>query len=113
MTGLTHGFCVDRDSGRGMPPVRRPVVDVLKPHDPPLLGFTEQVAGTESVPGVTSSLIELDQAVKNLKLTLESEDVDSEAAEATVESLGGTVHSVDQVACGESAVGDRPTLQTP
>jgi len=96
-----------------MPPVRRLVVDVLKPHDPPLLEFTEQVAGAESVAGVTSSLIELDQEVQNVKLTLEGEDVDFEAIEATVENLGGTVHSVDQVACGEYAVDDRPTLQDP
>ncbi len=96
-----------------MPPVRRLVVDVLKPHDPPLLEFTEQVTGTESVAGATASLIELDQEVQNLKLTLEGEDVDFEAVEATVENLGGTVHSVDQVACGEYAVDDHPTLQDP
>ena len=89
------------------------MVDVLKPHDPPLLEFTERVAGAESVAGVTSSLIELDQEVQNVKLTLEGEDVDFEAIETTVETLGGTVHSVDQVACGEYAVDDLPTLQDP
>lgn len=96
-----------------MPPLRRLVVDVLKPHDPPLLEFTEQVAGAESVAGATASLIELDQEVQNVKLTLEGEAVDFEAVEAVVENLGGTVHSVDHVACGEYAVDDHPTLQDP
>lgn len=94
-----------------MASVRRLVVDVLKPHDPPLLGFTDQVAQTESVDGVTASLIELDQEVQNVKLTFEGEDVDFDAIEAAIENLGGSVHSVDQVACGEYVVTDRRTLQ--
>lgn len=94
-----------------MASVRRLVIDVLKPHDPSLLEFTDQVAETESVEGVTSSLIELDQEVQNIKLTFEGEDVDFAAIEETVENLGGSVHSVDQVACGDYVVTDRRTLQ--
>jgi hypothetical protein len=94
-----------------MAAVRRLVIDVLKPHDPPLLVFTNQLAEVESVEGVTSSLIELDQEVQNIKLTFESEDLDFEAIEETIENLGGSVHSVDQVACGDSVVTDRRTLQ--
>ncbi|EMA17835.1 DUF211 domain-containing protein [Haloarcula argentinensis] len=94
-----------------MAAVRRLVIDVLKPHDPPLLTFTNQLAEIESVEGVTSSLIELDQEVQNVKLTFESEDLDFEAIEETIDNLGGSVHSVDQVACGDSVVRDRRTLQ--
>ncbi|MFY4814446.1 DUF211 domain-containing protein [Haloarcula sp. AONF1] len=94
-----------------MAAVRRLVIDVLKPHDPPLLSFTNQLADIESVEGVTSSLIELDQEVQNVKLTFESEDLDFEAIEETIDNLGGSVHSVDQVACGDSVVIDRRTLQ--
>ena len=94
-----------------MASVRRLVIDVLKPHDPPLLEFTDQVAEIESVEGVTSSLIELDQEVQNVKLTFEGDDVDFSTIEETIENLGGTVHSVDQVACGEHIVTDRRTLQ--
>ncbi|KAA9396143.1 hypothetical protein Har1130_16370 [Haloarcula sp. CBA1130] len=94
-----------------MAAVRRLVIDVLKPHDPPLLMFTDQLAEIESVEGVTSSLIELDQEVQNVKLTFESEDLNFEVIEDTIENLGGSVHSVDQVACGDSVVTDRRTLQ--
>ncbi|WP_434531692.1 DUF211 domain-containing protein (plasmid) [Haloarcula sp. NS06] len=94
-----------------MAAVRRLVIDVLKPHDPPLLTFTNQLAEIESVEGVTSSLIELDQEVQNIKLTFESDDLDFEAIDETIENLGGSVHSVDQVACGDSVVTDRRTLQ--
>jgi len=94
-----------------MAAVRRLVIDVLKPHDPPLLVFTDQLAEIESVEGVTSSLIELDQEVQNIKLTFESDDLDFEVIEDTIENLGGSVHSVDEVACGDSVVTDRRTLQ--
>jgi hypothetical protein len=94
-----------------MAAVRRLVVDVLKPHDPPLVAFTESVAETTRVEGVTSSLIELDQEVQNIKLTFEGEDIDFATVEETIENLGGAVHSVDQVACGERVVTDRRTLQ--
>lgn len=94
-----------------MAPVRRLVLDVLKPHDPPLVEFTTHLAELDSVDGVTSSLIELDKEVQNIKLTFEGPDVDFESIEETIEHLGGTVHSIDQVACGEHTVEERRTLQ--
>ena len=94
-----------------MAPVRRLVVDVLKPHDPPLLEFAKRLGDVDSVQGVSASLIELDNEVQNVKLTFEGEAVDFDAVEAAVERLGGTVHSVDQVACGERVVEDRETPQ--
>ena len=94
-----------------MAPVKRLVVDVLKPHDPPLAEFTARVADVGSVEGVTASLIELDTEVQNVKLTLAGDDIDVEETETEVEALGGTVHSVDQVSCGDRVVEDRPTLQ--
>jgi hypothetical protein len=94
-----------------MTTVRRLVVDVLKPHEPPLVDFTRQISEVECVAGVTASLIELDQEVQNVKLTFEGESLDPETIEERVEELSATVHSVDQVACGEYAVEDQTTLQ--
>ena len=94
-----------------MPPVRRLVIDVLKPHDPPMLAFTEAVSDTETVDAATASLVELDEQVQNVKLTIEGSDLDYDAIEQEVEELSGTVHSIDQVACGEHAVEARKTPQ--
>jgi hypothetical protein len=96
-----------------MAPVKRLVVDVLKPHAPDLLEFTEQLAAVESVDGVTTSLIELDKEVQNVKLTFEGEALVFPDIEDRVDALGGTIHSVDQVACGAYIVEDRHTLQDP
>lgn len=94
-----------------MPPLRRLVIDVLKPHDPPLHEFAGSLADVERVDGVNVSLVELDREVQNVKLTCEGEALEYGAIEAAVEQLGGTVHSVDEAACGEYVVEDRRTLQ--
>jgi hypothetical protein len=94
-----------------MAPVRRLVVDILKPHTPKLLEYTRELSTLESVGGVSASLTELDQEVQNVELTFEGEDLSFDSIEAKVEDLGGTVHSVDEVSCGEYIVEDRRTLQ--
>lgn len=91
--------------------LRRITLDILKPHDPPLLEFTERITAVESIDGITSSLIELDREVQNVKLTIEGENLDYTAIEEAIGELGGTIHSVDQVAYGEYVVEERRTLQ--
>lgn len=87
-----------------MPPVLRIVVDVLKPHDPDLVTFTRRVGEAESVASVNVARIETDREVENVGLAVEGEALDIDALEAHIEDLGGVVHSVDEVACGESLI---------
>ena len=91
--------------------LRRVALDILKPHDPSMLEFTERIAAVESVDGVSASLIELDQEVQNVKITAEGTSLEYDAIEDAIESLGGTVHSIDQAAYGEHVVEERRTLQ--
>ncbi|RLM89651.1 hypothetical protein D3D02_07175 [Halobellus sp. Atlit-38R] len=91
--------------------LRRVALDILKPHDPSMLEFTERIAAVESVDGVSTSLIELDQEVQNVKITAEGTSLEYDAIEDAIESLGGTVHSIDQAAYGEYVVEERRTLQ--
>lgn len=94
-----------------MSDLRRIVLDVLKPHDPSLIEFAQHVTETERVDAATASLIELDKEVQNIKITVEGEDLDYGSIEEAVDDLGGTVHSIDQVACGEYVVEEQRTLQ--
>ncbi len=94
-----------------MAPVRRVVIDVLKPHEPPMEAFAREVGDADTVEGVAASLVELDKDVQNVKLTLEGADVDLDSVETVVEEQGGTIHSVDEVACGDYVVEERPTHQ--
>jgi hypothetical protein len=96
---------------RGMTTVRRLVIDVLKPHDPPLIDFTERITAQHTVVGVTASLVERDKEVQNVKLTIEGDGIDYESVQEAVEELGASVHSVDEVSCGERIIEERATFQ--
>lgn len=91
--------------------VRRLVLDVLIPHDPSLLSFSQQISDATSVDAVTASLIERDTEVHNVKLTLEGTDLNYDTIDAAISDLGGTIHSVDQVSCGDYIVTEQRTLQ--
>jgi hypothetical protein len=91
--------------------IRRLVVDVLKPHEPPVVEFTQAIAEVETVDAVTTSLVERDKEVQNLKLSVEGSALEYDGIAQTIERLGGTVHSIDEVACGEYIVEDRQTPQ--
>lgn len=91
--------------------VRRLVLDVLIPHDPSLLSFSQQISTATSVEAATASLIERDTEVHNVKLTLEGTDLEYDNIDAAISDLGGTIHSVDQVSCGEYIVQEQRTLQ--
>jgi len=94
-----------------MATLRRVVLDVLKPHEPTMLAFAEHVADVESVDAVSTSLIELDQEVQNVKITAEGSTIEYDAVKDAIDGLGGTVHSIDQVAFGEYVVDEHDTPQ--
>lgn len=93
------------------PPIKRLVVDLLKPHEPSIAEFATTVAATTGVDGVNATLIETDREVQNIKLTIEGDDIDQDEVEEEIDNLGGNVHSVDEVACGETLVEQSDTPQ--
>lgn len=89
-----------------MATIRRLVLDVLKPHDPKMVPFTEAISDRETVTGVTSKLVEIEEDVRTIRVTIEGDDLDLESIEATINDLSGSVHSVDEVSCGKEIVND-------
>jgi hypothetical protein len=92
-------------------PIRRVVLDLLKPHEPSTIEFAREIAGVEGVTGVNAMVIEVDAEVENIKVTVEGDAIDFPAVEAAVAELGGSLHSVDQVACGEHLIEESETPQ--
>ncbi|MFB6145544.1 MAG: DUF211 domain-containing protein [Candidatus Nanohaloarchaea archaeon] len=86
-----------------MAKIRRLVLDVLKPHDPPIIELTQNLAEVDGVEGVNSSLMEVDEEVKNVKITLEG-NFREEPVREVVENHAGSIHSIDEVAVGEKLV---------
>lgn len=86
-----------------MADIRRLVIDVLKPHEPSVVELTEEIADLDGVEGVNSSLLEVDEDVKNVKITMEGL-VDEAEVRSLIEDSGASIHSVDEVAAGEILV---------
>lgn len=91
--------------------IKRMVLDVLKPHDPGMVEFTDKISDLNSVTSVNSIVYEVDEKVVNIKLTVVGEDIDYDGLKKMIEKLGGSVHSVDEVVAGESIVEDVSTPQ--
>lgn len=92
-------------------PIRRIVLDVLKPQEPNIVEFAREVGSRAGVDAVNAVLVETDREVETIKLTIQGPDVDVTAVEETVQTLGGSVHSIDEVVCGESLTDQSTTPQ--
>ena len=93
------------------PATRRIVLDVLKPHEPEMFAVADAVADCSGVDSVNVVLVETDREVQSLKLTIEGDSIETDTVEETIEHIGASIHSVDQVVCGDSIVEQVDTPQ--
>lgn len=94
-----------------MAKIRKLVLDVMKPHDPSVIVYTEKLADIDNIYGVNSSVVEIDEEVENLKVTLEGDDVDFASVDLVINDLGGSIHSIDRVLSGDQIIEDVVTPQ--
>jgi len=80
-----------------MPNIKHLVLDVLKPHDPPLPEFASILAELKGVTKVDVNLIEMDEKTESLKLILEGTGINFDELKQHMGSMGAVIHSVDQV----------------
>ncbi|MFN3383436.1 MAG: DUF211 domain-containing protein [Archaeoglobaceae archaeon] len=92
--------------------IRRLVLDVLKPHEPSNTYFALKLSEIEGVEGVNITLQEIDQETESVKITLVGEDLDYEEIKDMIETLGGVVHSIDEVVAGKRIVESVKTEQS-
>ena len=91
--------------------LRRLVLDVLKPHEPDITVFAKSLGALDGIEGVNISVYEIDQRVENVKVTIEGRFRDLEEIKRVVLEIGGTIHSIDEVAAGKLLVEEDATLQ--
>ncbi|MES9960119.1 MAG: DUF211 domain-containing protein [Sedimenticola sp.] len=86
--------------------VKRVVLDVLKPHQPNALEFSQAIA--EVGPGycVRLTVIEVDENTETLQMIVEGSDIDFEAIQTAINELGGSLHSIDEVEVQSSSDAD-------
>ena len=77
--------------------VKRIVLDVLKPHQPDSLVFSQTIAAVGNGYRVCLTVLEMDENTETLQLEVEAAAIDFKAVESAITSLGGSLHSIDQV----------------
>jgi len=84
--------------------VKRLVLDVLIPQEPPVLAFAEKISDLDNVDGVTIHVSEIDERTKSVEMAIEGEDLSIEDISREIENLGGSVHSIDSVSVGSRII---------
>ena len=77
--------------------VKRIVLDVLKPHLPNALEFSQAIAGLGIDYRVRLTVIEVDEQTETLEVVVDGSAIDFEAIQSGINSMGGSIHSVDEV----------------
>ncbi|MES9868594.1 MAG: DUF211 domain-containing protein [Sedimenticola sp.] len=77
--------------------VKRVVLDVLKPHQPNALEFSQAIAEVGPDYCVRLTVIEVDENTETLQMIVEGSDIDFEAIQTAINELGGSLHSIDEV----------------
>ena len=77
--------------------VKKIVLDVLKPHQPNALEFARAIASGGDDYHVGLTVLEVDENTETLQLVVEGGAIDFDTVQSTIENMGGSVHSIDQV----------------
>ncbi len=77
------------------------VLDVLKPHQPPLAEFAEYIGELKPITKVDVGLEEIDERTESLKVTVEGNSIDFDELKEHIARIGAVVHSVDKVVVAE------------
>ena len=79
------------------PQITHIVLDVLKPHQPPLPEFASFLGEMDGVTRVDVSVVEMDEKTESLKIIIEGTRLDYEGLRSHMSRQGAVIHSVDQV----------------
>jgi hypothetical protein len=94
-----------RPMGNAIPPtkeirmatIKRIVLDVLKPHSPNVVEFTQRIADENAVCRVQVTVAEMDEKTESLVVVIEGESIEFEAVDSALRSMGASLHSIDEV----------------
>jgi len=77
--------------------VKKVVLDVLKPHQPNALEFSQAIAKVGTDYYVHLTVLEVDENTETLQIEIEGSAIDFDAIQASINDLGGSLHSIDEV----------------
>lgn len=79
-----------------MAQVKRLVLDILKPHQPNALEFSQHLAA-QGNHRVKLTVLEMDDKTETLQVEIEGEDIDFARLQAAISDFGASLHSIDEV----------------
>jgi len=79
------------------PRITHIVLDVLKPHQPPLPEFASFVGELPGIKKVDVSVVEMDEKTESLKVIIDGANIEYEELRSHMAKQGAVIHSVDQV----------------
>ena len=77
--------------------VKRLVLDVLKPHQPNALDFSQAIASVGDDYRVRLTVMEVDEKTETLQIEVVGNAVDLESIQTAITENGGSLHSIDEV----------------
>jgi hypothetical protein len=77
--------------------VKRVVLDVLKPHQPNALEFSRNIAASGPDYHVRLTVMEMDENTETVQMVVEGGAIDFDTLQSTINSMGGSLHSIDEV----------------
>ncbi len=77
--------------------VQRIMLDILKPHSPNGLEFSIQLAEKCSGCRFNFKVLEVDEKTETVIITVESESIPYDDVFDAITSMGGSIHSIDEV----------------
>ncbi len=77
--------------------VKRIVLDVLKPHQPSSVEFTQAIAEQGDDYEVRLTVLEMDENTETLKIEVVGAAIDFDSVQSIISDMGGSVHSIDEV----------------
>lgn len=79
------------------PRITHIVLDVLKPHQPPLPEFAKFLGELEGVIKIDVSVVEMDERTETLRVIIDGNDFEYEKLKSHMARQGAVIHSVDRV----------------
>ena len=77
--------------------VKRIILDVLKPHQPNALEFSQAIASVGIDYHVHLIVLEVDENTETIQIQVTGNTIDFEAVQSVINDLGGSLHSIDEV----------------
>lgn len=80
-----------------MVPIKKLVLDVLKPHQPNAIDFAVAIAKAGLDYHVQLTVFEVDKNTETVQVEIEGNAIDFAAIQSSIQEMGGSLHSIDEV----------------